>query len=66
MPDNIKIIRTKQVCEKLSIGVTTLHTKYMKDPSFPPCRKLGGNNAWIEAEIDKWLAEKLEIKEATA
>lgn len=63
MNEKISIIRTKQVCEKLSIGTTTLHTRYMKDPSFPKCIKLGGNNAWNEADIDAWLVEKLETKQ---
>ncbi|MBS9778632.1 MAG: AlpA family phage regulatory protein [Gammaproteobacteria bacterium] len=50
-----KLIRAKQLCEKLSIANSTLYSIYMKRDDFPKSIKIGGNNAWVESEIDSWI-----------
>lgn len=64
MNTKIKILRTKQVCEKLCIGVTTLFTTYMKDDSFPKSFRLGGTNAWKESDIDDWINQQMEKQQS--
>ncbi|MBS9780138.1 MAG: AlpA family phage regulatory protein [Moraxellaceae bacterium] len=59
-----KLIRSKQLCEKLCISTTTLFTNFMKDDTFPKATKIGGTNAWFEHEIDTWLDQQREKQRA--
>lgn len=56
----MKILRTKDVIAILCIGESTLYDwlqqkspRYKSD--FPKPRKIGSHNAWLEADIEKWL-----------
>ncbi len=55
-----KLIRARQLCEKLSIANSTLYSVYMKRADFPASIKIGGSNAWIESEIDNWIENERE------
>lgn len=60
----IKILRIKQLTEKLSIGKSTIYDwlnpkspRY--DETFPKPIKLGGNAVgWICAHVDEWVLKK--------
>lgn len=37
----------------------------IKDGTFPRPIKLGENrNAWLETEVDRWIKERIELREA--
>lgn len=65
MTEKITILRTKQVCEKLCVGTTTLFTTYIKqNPTFPKPTKIGGTNAWKESDIDDWINQQIENQQS--
>lgn len=54
----MKAISIKQVSEKVSLGQSTIYRMIAKG-EFPKPFSLGGNRrAWLEADVDKWLAER--------
>lgn len=51
-------ITIKQVAAKVSLGQSTIY-KMVSEGRFPKPFQLAPNrNAWIESDIDAWLAEK--------
>jgi len=54
----MKAINIKQVADKLSLGQSTIYRMVSKG-EFPKPFSLGGNRtAWLEEDVDAWLAEK--------
>lgn len=54
----MRAINIKQVAAKVSLGQSTIYRMIAKG-EFPKPFSLGGNRtAWIEEDIDAWLAEK--------
>jgi prophage regulatory protein len=60
-----KILRCKQVMERLSLSRSTIYDKLSPnstrfDPSFPRPITLGPNAVgWIEAEVDAWVEARI-------
>lgn len=54
----MKAINIKQVAEKISLGQSTIY-RMIAAGDFPKPFSLGGNRtAWIEDDIDDWLADR--------
>ncbi|AJX19956.1 AlpA family transcriptional regulator [Burkholderia pseudomallei] len=54
----MRAIRIKQVIEKVSLSQSTIY-KMMTEGGFPKPFQLAPNRvAWIEEDIDAWLAKK--------
>lgn len=54
----MKAIGIKQVAEKVNLGQSTIYRMISKG-LFPKPFALGENRtAWIESDIDEWLADK--------
>ncbi len=54
----MKAIKIKQVAEKVSLGQSTIYRMIAKG-EFPKPFSLGANrSAWLEEDIDRWLAQK--------
>ncbi|MGU5638088.1 AlpA family phage regulatory protein [Aeromonas hydrophila] len=64
MNQNIRVLRCKDVIEKLGISRSSLYDRLKPssprfDPSFPQSIHLGANSVgWLEHEIDTWVLEK--------
>ncbi|MFJ1471063.1 helix-turn-helix transcriptional regulator [Massilia orientalis] len=62
----LKILRCKQVAERLSLSRSTIYDKLSPnsvrfDPSFPRPIHLGANAVgWVEAEIEHWLQSRIQ------
>lgn len=63
----MKILRIRDLQQKLGIGRTTIYdwlqpvsTRY--DDSFPKPIKFGGVNCWLSTDIDRWIESKFGIE----
>lgn len=69
-PPPLKILRCKQVVERLSLSRSTIYDKLSKvsqrfDPSFPRPVQLGPNAVgWIESEIEAWLQQRIHASDS--
>ena len=55
----MRLIKLKEVMDRTGMAKSTIY-KYMDEGSFPKNVKLGVRSvAWVEAEIDKWIMEKI-------
>lgn len=53
------VIRLKQVCQQTGLGKSTIY-KLIKQGAFPPPIKLSRRaSAWVVAEVEAWLEEKI-------
>jgi len=59
MPNSLKIIRPKELCEMLSISIPTLYRWHAED-KFPVKKiKIGPNSVGYRlAEVEKWLEDQ--------
>jgi len=54
----MRAIRIKEVIQKVSLSQSTIYAMIAKD-QFPKSFELTpGRVAWVEEDIDRWLAEK--------
>jgi len=51
-----RLLSRKEMLERVPMSYPTIWA-WMRDGKFPRGREIGGKIAWIEAEIDKWIAE---------
>lgn len=59
-----KLIRLPQVIERTTLSRSSIY-EMMSNGTFPKPVKLSLRaNGWIEAEIDAWLASRIEAREA--
>ncbi|OTG79378.1 hypothetical protein B9T31_17015 [Acinetobacter sp. ANC 4558] len=57
--ENNRLIRRKEVQEKTGLGASSIYAM-MKTGDFPQCLNLSERRvAWIESDIDKWIAERV-------
>lgn len=57
--ENQRLIRRKEVQEKTGLGASSIYAM-MKTGDFPKCLNLSERRvAWIESDIDKWIAERV-------
>ncbi|PTB17010.1 hypothetical protein C9I57_30380 [Trinickia symbiotica] len=54
----MKAIGIKQVAEKVNLGQSTIYRMISKGQFPRPFSLGGGRTAWIESDIDDWLADK--------
>lgn len=63
--ENNRLIRRKEVQEKTGLGASSIYAM-MKSGEFPQCLNLSERRvAWIESDIDKWIAERVASHRAT-
>lgn len=57
--ENQRLIRRKEVQAKTGLGASSIYAM-MKSGEFPQCLNLSERRvAWIESDIDKWIAERI-------
>lgn len=55
----MKFLRLKAVKERIGLGTTSIY-KMVNEGTFPkPVRILGKNVAWIDAEVDEWMMQRI-------
>jgi len=59
----MQMLRKRRVLEKVGCGKSALY-EAIKHRGFPPPAKVGMLSVWDEAEVDKWLRERLAEREA--
>lgn len=63
--ENVRLIRRKEVQDKTGIGASSIYAM-MKKGEFPQCLNLSERRvAWIESDIDQWIAERIASHKAT-
>ena len=63
--ENVSLIRRKEVQAKTGLGASSIYAM-MKSGEFPQCLNLSERRvAWIESDIDKWIAERVANHRAT-
>lgn len=60
----MKLIRLPEVLERVSLKKTKVYSLIAED-EFPRPVKLGAASAWVEDEIDAWVAEHASARQAT-
>ena len=64
--ENVRLIRRKEVQTKTGLGASSIYAM-MKNGEFPQCLNLSERRvAWIESDIDKWIAERVANHRATS
>lgn len=64
--ENQRLIRRKEVQAKTGLGASSIYA-IMKSGEFPQCLNLSERRvAWIESDIDKWIAERVANHRATS
>jgi len=51
----LRLISKLEVCDRVGKSFPTIWS-WMRQGKFPQARDLGGRPAWVEAEIDAWIA----------
>ena len=51
----VRLISKAEVCDKVGKTFPTVWL-WMRQGKFPQARDLGGRPAWVESEIDAWIA----------
>ncbi|MHA3098801.1 helix-turn-helix transcriptional regulator [Acinetobacter brisouii] len=63
--ENQRLIRRKEVQAKTGLGASSIYA-LMKTGEFPQCLNLSERRvAWIEAEVDQWIAQRIAQHKAT-
>ena len=63
--ENQRLIRRKEVQAKTGLGASSIYA-LMKTGEFPQCLNLSERRvAWIESDIDAWIAERVANHRAT-
>jgi prophage regulatory protein len=55
MPSNIRLISKPEVLDRVGVTYPTIWT-WMREGKFPRSREIGGKVAWIESEVEEWIA----------
>jgi prophage regulatory protein len=61
----MKLIRLPEVLERVALKKTAVY-KLMAEEEFPRPVKLGSASAWVEAEIEEWISERMTARPATS
>lgn len=63
--ENNRLIRRTEVQNKTGLGASSIYAM-MKQGKFPQCMNLSERRvAWVESEIDQWIAERVANHRAT-
>lgn len=59
-PIKHRLIRLREVRMRVGLGTSTVY-RYLAEGKFPrPVRIGGGRVAWVERDIDAWIADRIE------
>jgi prophage regulatory protein len=53
--NQVRLISKPEVLDRVGVTFPTIW-KWMREGKFPRSRELGGKVAWIESEIEAWIA----------
>lgn len=56
----MNLIKQHKVEKKLDVSRSTLIRMWLRG-EFPPPKKIGHNNFWLQQEVDAWIAEKFGV-----
>jgi predicted DNA-binding transcriptional regulator AlpA len=56
-----RLLSRREVMDRIGVSYTTLWS-WMRLGKFPRSREIGGKIAWIEAEVDRWIANLPVVK----
>ncbi len=59
-----RLLRPKAACQKLGVGPTTLKMLVRNDPTFPRKVAIGRAVAFLEHELDAWIAARVKERDA--
>lgn len=59
-----KLIRLPTVLDRVGLKRSTIY-KRMKADAFPHPVKIGGASAWVEAEVDAYVAQLMSARQAS-
>lgn len=63
--ENQRLIRRKDVQTKTGLGASSIYAM-MKNGEFPQCLNISERRvAWIESEVDAWIANRIAQHKAT-
>ena len=63
--ENVRLIRRKEVQTKTGLGASSIYAM-MKNGEFPQCLNLSERRvAWIESDVDSWIAERISSHKAS-
>lgn len=64
--ENNRLIRRTEVQSKTGLGASSIYAM-MKQGKFPQCMSLSERRvAWLESDIDQWIAERVASHKATS
>ena len=64
--ENLRLIRRKEVQAKTGLGASSIYAM-MQQGTFPKAVNISERRvAWIESDIDKWIAERVANHRATS
>ena len=53
--NHARLISKPEVLDRVGVSYPTLW-QWMRDGKFPRSRELGGKSAWLESEVEAWIA----------
>lgn len=63
--ENVRLIRRKEVQAKTGLGASSIYAM-MQQGTFPKAIHISQRRvAWIESDVDKWIAERVATHRAT-
>ena len=63
--ENVRLIRRKEVQAKTGLGASSIYAM-MQQGTFPKAVNISERRvAWIESDIDKWIAERIASHKAS-
>lgn len=57
LPSPARLISKPEVLERVGVTYPTIWA-WMRQGKFPRSRELGGKIAWIESEVNEWIANR--------
>ena len=60
----MRIIRLKELMQKISLGSSKIYDMLKTDKDFPKPIKLGRTVGWIEHEVDNWIQLQIDLRES--
>lgn len=63
--DNLRLIRRKEVQSKTGLGASSIYAEMAKGLFPKPIQLSERRVAWVESEIDTWIAERIASRNTT-
>jgi predicted DNA-binding transcriptional regulator AlpA len=54
-PETVRLLSKPEVCDRVGRTFPTIW-QWMREGRFPRARDLGGRPAWLESEVNEWIA----------